>query len=108
MPVLHGDTSRGSYESSAFFISADTTSVASSSSPASGSEVGANVTEGSPPEGPEILFWGDVESTIDENVSVTEADDVNIKVWREAAIRWDEGRLGAVFVSPPIVQDQRE
>lgn len=51
------------------------------------------------PNGPEILFWGDVESTIDEDVRVEDAVDVNIKVWREAAIRWIQGRLGAVFVS---------
>ena len=94
MPVLHGDTSRGMYESSAFFISADSFPVASTSS----SAVQSNSVR--PVDGPEILFWGDVESTIDENVGVDEADDVNIKVWREAAVRWDEGRLGAVFVSP--------
>lgn len=76
------------YESSAFFINADTC-------PASHNMETMTI----PPDGPEILFWGDAESTIDEDDRVEDATDVNIQVWREAARRWIQGRLGAVFVS---------
>ena len=88
MPVVHGNTSRGTYESSAFFVNADAWAATQDME-----------TMTTPPDGPEILFWGDVESTIDEDVRVEYATDVNIRVWREAAIRWNQGRLGAVFVS---------
>jgi len=92
MPVLHGKTSRGDYESTAFFINVDETPAAQRLD-----ELEVRM------KGPEILFWGDVESHLDDEAAGLEpSEDVNIRVWREAATRWDEGRLGAVFVSPRL------
>lgn len=95
MPVVHGNTSRGTYESSAFFVNADACAATQDME-----------TMTTPPDGPEILFWGDVESTIDEDVRVEDATDVNIRVWREAAIRWNQGRLGAVFIECSYASDR--
>ena len=92
MPVLHGKTSRGDYESTAFFINVDETPAAQRLD-----ELEVRM------KGPEILFWGDVESHLDDEAAGLEpSEDVNIRGWREAATRWDEGRLGAVFVSPRL------
>jgi len=99
MPVLHGKTSRGDYESTAFFINVD-------EAPAATRRVDELEVR---MKGPEILFWGDVESHLDdERAGLEPVDDVNIRVWREAATRWDEGRLGAVFVSPEISRSRHQ
>lgn len=76
MPIAHGHNDRGTYHSSAFFFRRD--------------------------DGPraEFLFWGDVGSKLgDDDAIGDDAPDLNRAVWKEAASRWDEGRLRAVFVS---------
>lgn len=86
-PVSHGATTKGIYESSAYFIRLDTYND------------DTDFREGRPNvDGPEILFWGDVDSKLDgEDLGSTERD-YNEEVWRAAAVRWDEKRLRGVFV----------
>lgn len=91
MPVKHGCNSKGGYGSSAFFIRLD-------DSDQNQSREATTPT----PTSTEFLFWGDVESGLGVGKGThgdVKGKDLNREVWREAAVRWEEGRLGGVFVS---------
>jgi cAMP phosphodiesterase len=85
MPVAHGNTSKGVYESTAFFVRLDEYSEAADD-------------HDEPHPGAELLFWGDVESKLDDHNDPA-AQELHASVWREAAKSWDEGRLTGIFVS---------
>ncbi|TYJ54479.1 hypothetical protein B9479_004899 [Cryptococcus floricola] len=97
-PLLHGATSQGEFESSAFFIR-HVPPAHSSAPPPQNSNRSPNSQE------KEFLFLGDMESayrrpgeeTVDKDRAV-EAGKMNRDVWTEAAKSWDEGRLSGVFL----------
>jgi cAMP phosphodiesterase len=83
LPVSHGTTTQGNYESSAFFIRISQ----HPSAPSAGvSEKGKEA---------EVLFFGDVESW----QTGEDAERLNTRVWQVAAEKWASGTLRAIFVS---------
>lgn len=82
LPVSHGTTTQGVYESSAFFIKL-------SQDPTKGEQPSSAADDA------EILFFGDVESSQTGPV----AEKLNTKVWKVAAEKWAKGTLRAIFVS---------
>lgn len=82
LPVSHGTTTQGHYESSAFFIQL-------SQDPTQSEQVASEEDEA------EILFFGDIESSHTGPV----AERLNTKVWKVAAEKWTKGNLRAIFVS---------
>ncbi|EIW65931.1 hypothetical protein TREMEDRAFT_35751 [Tremella mesenterica DSM 1558] len=104
-PVNHGCTSKGTYESSAFFIRYDPET--KSSIPLAGhSDVKhVDTTVRNSGEGREFLFFGDVESgwRSDGELNIDQArgeesERLNRAIWDEAATSWIEGRLAGVFI----------
>lgn len=83
LPVSHGTTTQGNYDSSAFFIRI------SEEMAESEGEVPAVDPES------EILFFGDIESSQTGQV----AKELNTRVWQVAAGKWANGTLRAIFVS---------
>lgn len=78
MPIIHGYNEAGACHSSAFFFRTRD------------DDMGC---------GNELLFWGDVSSKQDDRTTTLPQEDYNSKVWKEAANRWDQGKLKGVFVS---------
>ncbi|WRT66664.1 uncharacterized protein IL334_003624 [Kwoniella shivajii] len=121
-PVVHGCTSRHTYESSAMFIRYDPTAISKTppSSSRKANQSGANNANGngaspsaaspassssSSNAGREFLFFGDVESSYrrkgEEQVDIKrgkEAEKLNEVVWKEAAKSWKDGRLCGIFL----------
>lgn len=83
LPVSHGTTTQGNYESSAFFIRVSQDVLAK---PASDSREST---------GAELLFFGDIESW----QTGEDAKRLNTRVWQVAAEKWASGTLRAIFVS---------
>ncbi|KAJ9091378.1 hypothetical protein QFC21_007233 [Naganishia friedmannii] len=83
LPLSHGSTTQGNYEASAFFIRVTENQRAI---PDVQSEPNSKFAE--------ILFLGDMESSYTGDI----AKALNTKVWKEAAERWDEGMLRAIFI----------
>ncbi|WVR06780.1 hypothetical protein IAU60_003815 [Kwoniella sp. DSM 27419] len=120
-PVVHGCTSKHTYESSAMFIRYDPgaiTKTPPSTQPPSptahppgsdGESAGVNGYKRWRHEqggsGREFLFFGDVESSYrrpgEEGIDVErgkEAERMNGSIWREAAKSFNQGRLCAIFI----------
>ncbi|GHJ87842.1 hypothetical protein NliqN6_4244 [Naganishia liquefaciens] len=81
LPVSHGTTTQGNYESSAFFIRISQEPSAAEAGPVAIPEA-------------EILFFGDIESSQTGQV----ARELNRRVWQVAAGKWTTGTLRAIFI----------
>lgn len=121
-PVSHGRTTSGPYGSSAFFLRYDPSVLESAPPSRAASQTSAlsskrnsfqansppPLGDGDPmePMGREFLFFGDVESRWrpesqqDWGIEAGKyADEMNVKVWEQAATSVRQGRLAGIFVS---------
>ncbi|WWC69894.1 uncharacterized protein I206_103837 [Kwoniella pini CBS 10737] len=114
-PVVHGCTSKHTYESSAMFIRYDPSAITRTPPSSSHPSPSQTITNGSgpssksnsnkPKKGKEFLFFGDVESSYrkkgEEEVDLKrgkEAQELNKQIWKEAAKSWSEDRLCGIFI----------
>ena len=113
--VLHGCTSKGDYESSAYFFRYDPSTLQNTRSPADPSLpwMTPAIREGSDEGGVageqqlrEFLFFGDIESDwrreedkSHDIPSQHRARELNGHIWQEAADSFGAGRLAGIFVS---------
>ncbi|WVQ80159.1 hypothetical protein IAT38_002264 [Cryptococcus sp. DSM 104549] len=103
-PVVHGSTSRETYESSAMFIRYDPSLLGPST--AASSVDGDGFVEDQPNgAGKEFLFFGDLEGSFrqlgDEKIDADRAKEskvLNKTIWQEAAKSWKDGRLCGIFI----------